>query len=67
VNGCDDYLHVFGAEKLAEVLQQAARYEWRQELILTSKGKIAATLANAITALRGALEWVGGGRRASFR
>jgi hypothetical protein len=59
VNGCDDYLHTFGVEKLGEVLQRAVRYEWRQELILTDKGKIKPVLANAITALRSAPEWMG--------
>jgi predicted P-loop ATPase len=59
VNGCDDYLHMFGVEKLAEVLNHAVRYEWRQDLILTDKGKIKPLLANAITALRSAPEWTG--------
>jgi predicted P-loop ATPase len=59
VNGCDDYLHIFGVEKLAEVLRLAVRYEWRKDLILTDKGKIKPVLANAITALRSAPEWIG--------
>jgi predicted P-loop ATPase len=59
VNGCDDYLRMFGVEKLVEVLKHAVRYEWRQDLILTDKGKIKPVLANAITALRSAPEWMG--------
>jgi predicted P-loop ATPase len=59
VNGCDDYLYIFGTEKLGEVLRQAVRYDWRKDLILTDKGNIRAVLANAITALRSAPEWAG--------
>jgi hypothetical protein len=60
VNGCDDYLYQFGVPKLAQVLKQAARYEWRKDLIVSDKGKPLAVLASAITALRGAPEWCGG-------
>jgi predicted P-loop ATPase len=57
VNGVDDFLGLFGVAKLAPVLQDARRYEWRDELIRTEKGKIMAILANAITTLRSAPEW----------
>jgi predicted P-loop ATPase len=60
VNGCDDYLYQFGVPKLAQVLKQAARYEWKKDLIVSDKGKPLAVLANGITALRGAPEWCGG-------
>jgi predicted P-loop ATPase len=59
VNGCDDYLYLFGALKLDAVLTQAQRYEWRAELIFNDKGKPRAILANAITALRSAPQWCG--------
>ena len=59
VSGADDFLCLFGASKLAAVIEQAHRYEWREELIRTDKNKFAALLANAITALRAAPEWCG--------
>ena len=59
INGCDDYLAVFGAGALLEVLKQSARYEWREDLIMSDKGKILPKLTNAITVLRNAPEWRG--------
>ena len=59
VNGCDDYLYQYGVAKLAEVLKQAYRYDWRTDLIRSDRGKILPVLANGIAALRGAPEWVG--------
>jgi predicted P-loop ATPase len=59
VSGADDFLFLFGAEKLAVVIEQAHRYEWKEDLIRNDKGKFAAILANAITALRTAPEWCG--------
>jgi predicted P-loop ATPase len=35
------------------------RYEWREELLRSEKGKVLAILANAITTLRSAPEWCG--------
>jgi predicted P-loop ATPase len=59
VNGIDDYLGLFGLANGLEVLRRSTRYEWRKELIVTEKGKVAAILANGITALRSAPEWCG--------
>ena len=59
VSGADDFLSLFGPEKLAAVIEQARRYEWKEELILNDKGRFAAILANAITTLRAAPEWCG--------
>jgi predicted P-loop ATPase len=59
VNGIDDFLAVFGLEKGVALLDQAYRYDWRQELIRSERGKVLPNLANAITALRSAPEWAG--------
>jgi predicted P-loop ATPase len=59
VNGCDDFLYLFGAERLDAVLKQAHRCDWRAELIRSEAGKVLPVLANAITALRLAPEWCG--------
>jgi predicted P-loop ATPase len=59
VNGVDDFLGLFGLEKTLEVLQSARRFEWRDDLIRTDRGKILPVLANALTGLRGASEWCG--------
>ncbi|HYI97474.1 MAG TPA: VapE domain-containing protein, partial [Bryobacteraceae bacterium] len=59
VNGIDDYLYLFGPEKGRAVLNNAIRYEWRKELMISDRGKALANLANAITALRLAPEWCG--------
>jgi predicted P-loop ATPase len=59
VNGADDLLGLFGVEKALEVLKSAIRYQWRDDLIRSDKGKALPLLANALTALRGAPEWHG--------
>ena len=59
VNGADDLLGLFGVEKALEVLKSAIRYQWRDDLIRSDKGKTLPLLANALTALRGAPEWHG--------
>jgi predicted P-loop ATPase len=59
INGCDDYLAIFGIEKGLEVLRAAIRYEWRAELLRSDAGKILPVLANIITTLRSAPEWHG--------
>lgn len=59
VNGCDDFLHLFGAVKLQEVVSGALPWLWREELVVNDKGQPRAILANAITALRSAPEWSG--------
>lgn len=59
INGCDDYLALFGLAPLLKVLKEAARYEWREELICSENGKILPKLANAITVLHNAPEWRG--------
>lgn len=58
VNGPDDFLGLFGPAKLATVLQQARRHEWRDELIRSeTTGNPLGILANCITALQSAPEW----------
>jgi predicted P-loop ATPase len=59
VNGIDDFLALAGLAKALDVLRRAVRYEWRDELIHSDKGKILGILANAIAALRSAPEWCG--------
>jgi predicted P-loop ATPase len=59
VNGCDDFLYAYGLEKFRVMLEQAHRYQWREELLRSDTGKILRVLANALTALRAAPEWVG--------
>jgi predicted P-loop ATPase len=59
VNGVDDFLHLFGVARLGEVLKQAVRYEWREELLRGKNGGALRLLANAITAFRSAPEWAG--------
>jgi hypothetical protein len=59
VNGVDDYLAREGAEKLEELAKQALRYEWKDELQRTDKGKIIPLLSAATTAFRLAPAWHG--------
>ncbi len=60
VNGCDDFLHLFGTAKLQqEVLDKAHRWLWREDLLVNDKGQPLPLLANAITTLRSAPEWYG--------
>jgi predicted P-loop ATPase len=59
VNGVDDYLYQVGLHAFADLVQHAARYDWKDELARTEKGKIMGTLGNALTALRMAPGWHG--------
>jgi predicted P-loop ATPase len=59
VNGCDDFLYLFGCSKLQEVFDGSRRWLWREELKKGDKGQPLGILANAITTLESAPEWFG--------
>jgi predicted P-loop ATPase len=59
VNGVDDFLARQGVPALMELTKQVQRYDWRDELARTDKGKIMGTLRNAMVALRLAPDWPG--------
>jgi predicted P-loop ATPase len=59
VNGVDDFLYRFGLPAFLEVVKSALRYDWRDALARTEKGKVLGTLGNALTALRLAPVWQG--------
>jgi len=59
VNGPDDYLAQAGLKAFLNLLEHAYRWDWRNSLIKSDKGKILPLTANALTALREAPEWHG--------
>lgn len=59
INGVDDYLAAQGLETFLDLMNHAARRHWQDELVRGEKGKILATLSNAILALEWAPEWTG--------
>jgi predicted P-loop ATPase len=59
VNGVDDFLAREGPEKLKELAQQAIRFDWREELMRTEKGKIIPQISAVTTAFRLAPAWCG--------
>ncbi|HKD07761.1 MAG TPA: VapE domain-containing protein [Bryobacteraceae bacterium] len=59
VNGIDDHLAMFGLHSALELLGRATPFDWRGELVRSDRGIVRAILANAISALRYAPEWVG--------
>lgn len=58
INGCDDFLAAHGPEKLARVLDEGPRYDWKSDLIEGKNGPLG-HLENVLVALRGAPEWRG--------
>jgi hypothetical protein len=59
VNGVDDFLAREGVEKLEELATQALRYEWKDELMRTEKGKVIPGISAPLTAFRLAPAWHG--------
>ena len=58
VNGVDDYLAAAGLRAFIDLYQQALRWNWREELVLTETGKVKANISkNAAIALRLAPEF----------
>lgn len=58
VNGIDDYLAAAGLEAFLGLYHQALRWDWREELVLTERGKVKANVSkNAAIALRLAPEF----------
>jgi predicted P-loop ATPase len=59
INGVDDYLALSGLAAFIELVKHAWRYDWREELAHSDKGKVLATFGNALIALRIAPAWQG--------
>jgi predicted P-loop ATPase len=57
INGPDDYLARHGLEAFLDLLVQRLRFDWRDELARSDKGKILSGAANAEIALELAPEW----------
>lgn len=58
INGCDDFLAAHGTAKLARVLDEGPRYDWKSDLIEGKNGPLG-HLENVLVALHGAPEWRG--------
>jgi predicted P-loop ATPase len=59
INGVDDFLARQGPEALEALVQQSLRYEWKDELMRTEKGKVIPGISAPLTAFRLAPPWHG--------
>lgn len=59
VNGMDDFIAIHGRDEFLKLFGAALRYNWRDELARSDKGKVLPTFNNALTALRLAPPWRG--------